>query len=297
MVIKRVLSVFLMGLCATQIHQFQRKADHIRLYEQSIDERYFLPQPAVMRTMSMGYHHLTAELMWVRSILLYSDFVLSCQAEQAKWLLSMLRAVKYLDPEWRTIYFWGGTMLSLCKDIDGSDELFMAGAEQFPEDAFFPFSVAMNALLERNDNAMALEWMQRAASKKSAPPWYKAAVGGLLKEGKGQAASIRYLEEQLTDENLRPNVRSLTEYRLNLLRHELFQEELEAKRDEWERLNERKLQDINLLGSIPDDPFGAGWILSPDGRIRSASLEERESKRVLELESSWLMRQDWTSEK
>ena len=293
MFFKRLMSLVVVLVLAVEIHQFQRQADHIRLYEHSIEERYFLPQPAVMHTMSMGYHHLVAELMWVRSILLYSDFVMSCQPEQSQWLLSMLRAVKHLDPEWRTLYFWGGTMLSLCQDIDGSDELFMAGAEQFPEDAFFPFSVAMNALLEREDSTRALEWMTLAANKPSAPPWYKAAVGGLLKEGKGQEASIRYLEAQLADENLRPNVRSLTEYRLRLLQHELYQSELEAKRSAWESEQNMIMFDLTVLEAVPEDPFGVGWILSPDGHIRSAYLEEQEARRSFELELSWLQRQDW----
>ena len=139
----------------------------------------------------------------------------------------------------------------------------------FPDDAFFPFSVAMNALLERNDTELALDWMQRAANKDTAPPWYKAAVGGLLKEGQGQDASIRYLEEQLKDENLRPNVRSLTEYRLNLLRHEMAQSQLEHLRDQWRDTHEEPLDDLNMLGDIPADPFGVGWVQSGDGRIRS----------------------------
>ena len=293
MVIKRLVSVLLLLLIIFQIHHFQRKVDHIRLYEQSNETLYFLPQPEVMHTMSMGYHHLSAEIMWVRSILLYSDFVLSCKESESEWLLSTLRAVKYLDPEWRSVYFWGGTMLSLCKHIDGSDELFIAGSAQFPDDAFFPFSVAMNALLERNDTELALDWMQRAANKDTAPPWYKAAVGGLLKEGQGQDASIRYLEEQLKDENLRPNVRSLTEYRLNLLRHEMAQSQLEHLRDQWRDTHEEPLDDLNMLGDIPSDPFGVGWVQSGDGRIRSGLLEAQEAKRVVEQETSWLMRKDW----
>ena len=287
------MSLTLLIFIMFQVHHFQRKVDHTRMYESQIETRYFIPQPAVMHTMSMGYHHLSAEIMWVRSILLYSDFVLSCRENESQWLLSMLRAVKHLDPEWRSIYFWGGTMLSLCKEIDGSDEMFMAGAEQFPEDAFFPFSVAMNALLERNDTEMALEWMQKAANKESAPPWYKAAVGGLLKDGKGQEASIRYLEDQLKDANLRPNVRSLTEYRLNLLRHELLQSELETRRDLWQIEHGKPCTDLNDLNPIPEDPFGVGWVLSGDGRIRSELLEAQEAIRVVELETSWLMRKDW----
>ena len=91
-----------------QVHHSQRKVDHTRLYEAQI-EGVTSSSTCCYAHHVNGYHHLSAEIMWVRSILLYSDFVLSCRENESQWLLSMLRAVKHLDPEWRSIYFWGDT--------------------------------------------------------------------------------------------------------------------------------------------------------------------------------------------
>jgi hypothetical protein len=288
-----VVLMLISFISAWYLHGFHRQVDHVRLYEKTSTNRYFLPAPAALHAASLGYHHAVGEVLWVRSILLYSDFVINCDEEQSKWLLTMLRAVSALDPEWRTVYYWGGTMLSLCGDIDGSDELFKAGAEALPDDAFFPFSISMNASSERGDIESALYWMRIAASKPNSPPWYKAAVAGLMSDDQGRTSSIMYLREMLENPNLEPVVRDLTEYRLSLFLHEEGVALIKEMRSAWEDKNGKKLSDLNQLAGLPDDPLNAGWMITPDGDIRSFVIEKQESLRLKEHELSLLKRKDW----
>ena len=243
-----------------------------------IEDRYYLPNPTVTKALSLGHHTMVADVLWVRTILIFSDFAYDCNPLHAQWLLSMIKTIANLDPKWRTLYFYGGTMMNLCQDVDAADELFTVAHKELPDDYFFPFSLAMNAYLVRRDYESAERWMREAAGKKGAPNWYKAAVAGLINKQGQRQTSIRYLQDELNKE-LPPAVRASSEERLRLLLHEQYSEALEGLRQEKERDLGRPLQSLNELPNSYPDPWNEGWLLAPDGQIRSIEMERREIKR------------------
>ena len=92
-----------------------------------------------------------------------------------------------------------------------------------------------------------------------------------------------YLQEELTKE-LSPNVREITEERLRLLQHELYVEQITSRKVEIETRLGSPLFDVRALNILEPDPWGEGWVISPDGIVRSVEMERRASKRTLNEE-------------
>jgi hypothetical protein len=221
---------------------------------------------------------MVSDFFWIRTILIFSDFAWNCQEREATWLLSMIRTMSHLDPKWRTLYFYGGTMMGVCNQTAAADEIFLLGHENLPDDYFFPFSLAMNAYLEHRDFERARYWMEIASNKEGAPGWYRAAVAGVISDNGQRSAAIEYLRQEL-EKDLEASVRSSTEERLRLLQHDDAVDLLTERRRQWELQSGKSLMDLDVLAPLPADPWGEGWILSPDGEIRSVEMERRAARK------------------
>ena len=260
------------------VHKTHVVTDRSRFSENRQEERFFLPSAEATNALSLGQQTMVSDFFWIRTILIFSDFAWNCQEREATWLLSMIRTMSHLDPKWRTLYFYGGTMMGVCNQTAAADEIFLLGHENLPGDYFFPFSLAMNAYLEHRDFEKARYWMEIASNQKGAPGWYRAAVAGVISDNGQRSAAIEYLRQEL-DKDLEPSVRSSTEERLRLLQHDDAVDLLTDRRHQWESQSETPLMDLELLAPLPVDPWGEGWILSPDGEIRSVEMDRRAARK------------------
>ena len=95
-----------LGLLANQLH---RIVDESR-FSRRTTTRFYLPEPEITRTISLGNHTMVADMFWVRSIILFADFAYDCRESDAEWLYSMLTTIIELDPSWRTVYLLGGSI-------------------------------------------------------------------------------------------------------------------------------------------------------------------------------------------
>ena len=268
----------------------QRHLDEARFQSRDIDKRIFLPEKKRTKALSMGYHTAMADLFWIRTLLIYSDLIGQCGKQESIWLRSMLRSITYLDPTWRTPYFYGGSMLAVCMDIEGSDEIFEAGYERIDKDAFFAFSISANASMHHKDKEKALLWMQRAADSPTAAPWYASAVANLIRKGEGREASIQYLQEKLKHIQ-DPELREHTQEQLRKLIHEVYVEEIEKQQILVEAHLGRSIDSPAELGIPYPDPFavrGGMWVIGEDGKVRSSVMEEHQ-KKVLQKEELELL--------
>jgi tetratricopeptide (TPR) repeat protein len=287
-----VQSGLLLGLmvgAAALAHHSQRAVDELRFAGQQEALALAEPNGGALRVASMGFHTGLADVMWVRAVLRFVDIEEGKQPEGVRWLRTMLLATAELDPAWRTVYFYGGGMLRVCGDIDGSDELYKRGFEVLPDDAFFPFSVGMNAYLYRDDREAAFTWLEQAASLPGAPAWYGAAASAFLAEEGERQAALAYLNQQLKEET-RPAARETLQKRMMRLMHEELAEQLNRRRVEIEAQTGAPLVSLDALGPLPDDPYGQGWVLAPDGEVRSAAREEIEARRARKNERALILR-------
>jgi hypothetical protein len=254
-------------------HGAHRSADRVRHDRSDETRTLYQPRGEALRVAAMGQHVLVADAMWVRAVLQFADLLEHPTDTNTRWVEATLHAIAALDPQWRTVYFYGGSFMRLMGDTDGSDQLFEMGRSQLPDDPYFPFALGMNAYLLRDDRAAAQVWLSRAAAMKGAPPWYHAAAAAFL-EGKGERrAAIRYVEEQMADEARPAVLRSLSRKRQALMHDELSEQMTDELRA-WEAQRNVRAPDLSVLGKLPEDPLGGEWIRAPDGVPRS-SVRER----------------------
>ncbi len=269
-------------------HTAQRYADELR-YERRLDDlNAFQPNGESMRVASLGFHTALADLVWFRTVLQFGDLLEAADPATLPWLKSSVQAVITLDPRWRTPYFYGGGFLRVFGDLDGSDEVYARGRVAFPDDPFFPFSLGMNAFLYRGDRGAAAVWLERAAALPGAPDWYHAAAAGFMNEDGERRAAIRYLAEQLKTET-RPGVQAALRKKTIELMHDERVDEIEVVHARFRAARGRPVSRPDELGPLPEDPYGKGWVLGADGRIRSAEAEEAERRRGVGKERAMLL--------
>lgn len=289
---RRWLVLGLAGLAAVAAHALQRVADRGRFETDAATELAFLPSPSTFRIATLGYQEPTADLLWMRAVLLFGErYGRDPDPLWGAWLGGVIEAIAALDPIWRTPYFYGGTMLRGVGAIDASDRVFLAATEHLPDDAYFPFALGMNYYLQRGDVISATHWINVAAEKPGAPAWYRVASAGIMAERDMLPAAIRFLEEQResTDD---PSIHEMIDGQLRVRYHDLYAQQLDDARTAW---RERFGHDISRVedlvrpgGHLPPDPYGASWIIAPDDNIRSAVREAEEARKAQASERALL---------
>lgn len=269
-------------------HVAQREADRVRL-DEGADSTLYVPSPEALRVASLGQPGMVADYLWVDAVLRFMDIFEGDEPGGHPWLFATLDSVATLDPGWRTVYFYGGSMLRVLDEIEASDQLYRRGMEALPDDPFFPFSLGMNAYLYRNDPMAAHRFLDQAAALPGAPPWYRAAAAAFLDHEGERRAALRYLGEELEGET-RPRVRDALEARYRDLLHDERAEQIEERRSGWEDRHGRRLDDLEVLAPLPPDPYGEGWILAVDGVVRSRARDEVEARKARTDERAMLTR-------
>ncbi len=236
-----------------------------------------VPDAEQTRAAATGFEEPLADLLWVRAVLFFADEFSA--ADNTAWvpaLHGVVDAVITLDPAWRTAPFYGGTLLRLLGDIDASEAVFRRGAENLPNDPYFPFSLGMSAYLNRDDPEAASVHLAQAAAIPGAPPWYAAAAAAMQQKAGQRGAGIRYLRE-LRDSTSDPAIRADAERQLARLYHneivDQWDEACVAWRDEHGPLPSPEA--ITQLGfALPPNPRGDAWIVAADGVVRSAAADQ-----------------------
>ena len=257
---------FLGGMGA---HHLQQSTDPERWAQASELRQIFVPSPDATKVASMGFNMVVADLLWIRAVLLFVDFLEAENEEGVHWTHTVLKTVGTLDPAWRTPFFYGGGMLRLLEHIEGSDEIFSDGMKAFPHDAYFPFSLAMNAYLHHKDLDLAVEYLQKAAALPGAPRWYRSAAAEFISRRGQRTTALLYLKEQIQNANSERE-RVLLDNKYKSLQHEQVAEMLQGRQEQWEEYHGRPLESIERIAPLPPDPLGGEWIVAVDGKVRSS---------------------------
>jgi len=156
-VLKRgfLLSLGLAG--AFLAHWGHVRADDVRWSQASQERAEFLPSGETLEWFSMGFDTQIADWMWLKTVLVFGELDPNDVDPLVQdWLERSLNVSIHLDPEWHSLYSYGGLMLKVVGDIDASSRLLRKAVERFPDEHYFPFSLAANHFLQA-DQASALE--------------------------------------------------------------------------------------------------------------------------------------------
>ena len=265
------------------LHWNHQKADRERFSDITISERYYTPDPQVTKAISLGQQLLLGDLLWIRTILIFSDFAFDCEEEQGTWLMNMFLTISELDPSWRSIYYHGGNIMEACDSHENSDLLYELGHKNVPEDFFFPAMLGTTALTEYKDYKKAEEWFRIASEMPKAPKWYKSLVAEMKSREAGGEVAIRYLQNEL-GRTSDPKAQKSIQNKIIRMLHEQYMEEIaEIQKQKEEELG-RKIRSLSEINIPMPDPFGEGWELAQDGVIRSRSENRLVEKRKLRTE-------------
>ncbi|MCB9642836.1 MAG: hypothetical protein H6728_07130 [Myxococcales bacterium] len=222
------------------------------------NDLYHLPSPQNLQRLSVGYRGVLADLVWIRA-LLYAGEHFSDKIGSIRWLPQYFEAVRALDPKYRFAYEWAATLniynrrTPTRRDMVESLRILDLGREQFPNDHYFPYSIAMAYIFEinltRRDHQqlrqdykafckkpvpsalsrdqlirqtrscmkrIGARYLMEAASKPNAPPYIGVQAAGLMRRNHTNNQMIcNYLMDLLWRANQAESVRKIRE-RLSL---------------------------------------------------------------------------------
>ena len=239
-----------------------------------------LPRGEVLRPALLGFHHLGADFLWLRIVQVLGEQVVT--EKDYEWLYHALDVVTTLDPQYAYIYDAGGTVLAeLGNRVELSNQLLQKGFKANPQVWRLPFVLGFNHFFHLQDYVKAGEYMAQAAQIPGRPFYVDILAARLYVEGGSPTLALQYLEamiQQTTD----PQLRGIyTErYKEVLIVRDL--QVLDGAVEQYRKVrgsNPQVLADVvthGFLSSIPDEPFGGEYRLSPQtGAVSSSTHPER----------------------
>ncbi|PKN44983.1 MAG: hypothetical protein CVU59_10295 [Deltaproteobacteria bacterium HGW-Deltaproteobacteria-17] len=193
-------------------------------------DSFYLPSEKVLRVASLGYRHMLADLMWVKT-LMYFGTEMNGQKRQT-WLAAHAWRVIALDPSFELAYQWAGAaMLYGGRIIDNetvlmSNEFYRAAMKRFPHNWRYRSALAFNLVYE-----------YKAATPEEAERNREEAIG-LFREASRMAGAPPYLKIFA--------ITQMTKAGMNKLAAEYVREAYASAQDEEERtLLARRLKDLD----------------------------------------------------
>jgi hypothetical protein len=194
------------------------------------------------------------------------------------WLYHMVDITTDLDPNFRAAYKYGGTMLRVDGVfVDQSSLIFQKGMKHRPDEWYFPFGIAMNYFIHREDNKIAAHYMEIASRTEGAPFYLRNLAASLLSESDQLDAALVFTREEL--DNLpagQGKVRIALELKVFELEYLLAVRGVERALTAYRREHGEHPAEPSELAGAPRDPLGGTWTWdrSPDavfGKVASSA--------------------------
>jgi tetratricopeptide (TPR) repeat protein len=156
--LSRLILILLALSGAGLAHWGQVRADPLRLNKSDGEHAQFVPSGEALEWISMGFGTQIADWTWLKTVLVFGDLESGVADPLVQeWLEQSLNVSIHLDPEWHTLYSYGGLMLKVVGDIDASNRLLQKAVKRFPDEHYFPFSLAANYFLQ-SESVSAVEF-------------------------------------------------------------------------------------------------------------------------------------------
>jgi len=197
-------------LCIISIVGFafmQTRVDKIRPSRERLEEKLiYIPETRFLKTASLGFHAVLADVLWARSVVYFGGHFLT--DKKYDWLYRILDAVTTLDPGNVLAYRFGGTVLSLEQsDAEKSIELLKKGIRNNPDkDWRLHFLLGFNYFFYMDDHASAAECLEKASKMPGHPTYLPRLVAKMYAKSGKEDTAIEFLREtyrQYEDENVK----------------------------------------------------------------------------------------------
>jgi hypothetical protein len=268
-------------LVLASIISLQRELDH-RLDRAGIqtEELGALPPAEYLKSGLLGYHHLGADLLWLRLVQVVGKK--SNTAQDYEWLYHALDVITDLDPHYDYAYQVGGIVLThLANRVDLSNKLLEKGLEPNPTIWQIPFYIGFNYYFSLHDPDNAAEYIARASRITGRPPFLPLLATQLYAEAGNPETALNFLMA-IRSQSPEGWIKEQVETRIMEV---TIERDIRALDKAVSRYRQReghlphKLGDLLTTGDItalPPEPFGGEYRLdSTTGTISSSTHPER----------------------
>lgn len=264
MAVSLALSALLTFVVGFQIH-LDRRLDQ---QPARLEGLRLLPQGEILRPALLGFHHLGADLLWLRIVQVFGEQVVT--ARDYEWLYHAFDVVTTLDPQYDYVYDTGGTILAeFAHRVDLSNKLLEKGVEANPSSWRLPFLLGFNHFFHLQNYLKAGEYMGMAAKIPGRPYYVDTLAARLFVEGGSPAMALQYLEAMLQQTG-DPQLKEIytNKYREVLIARDLGV--LDAAIAQYRKVHgslAHGLSDLvkaGLLPAIPEEPFGGEYRWNAD---------------------------------
>jgi hypothetical protein len=280
-----LITCSLLSLLVTMTVLLQHRLEQREGDVQKLEQLRFLPRGEILRPVLLGYHHLGADIVWLRIIQVLGERVVADR--DYEWLYHAFDVVTTLDEKYIYAYDTGATVLAeLAGRVDLSNQLLEKGLEPNPTAWRIPFVLGFNYFFHLQDHLSAADYMSRAARvpglPPAGPPPYVAKLAArLYAQGKNPEVAIEFLEgmllqtqEEWVREQLERRIKRVTVERDLQFLERTVQRYVEIKGH-----NPPSLSDLvanGLLPHIPAEPYDGEYRFdSQTGEVTSSTHTER----------------------
>lgn len=239
-----------------------------------------LPKGEYLKPALLGYHHLGADLIWLRLIQVLGNKRNS--ADEYEWMYHALDVITTLDPQYAYAYYAGGVVLGdLAHRPDLSVRLLLKGTDANPTVWNIPFLLGYNYYFLLDDPAKGAEYIMRAASLPDRPAYLPGLATRLSVEAGSPQTALVFLEARLR-ETQDPQMR---EFFVNRMKEVIIERDLQMLEHAVEtyRAKHRALPESlialvadRILSGLPQEPFGGYYRLDPEtGSLSSSTHPDR----------------------
>jgi len=245
-----------------------------------IEELAQLPTGEYLKPALLGYHHLGADMFWLRLLQVIGKKRNS--EEEYEWIYHALDVITTLDPQYSYAYYVGGNILGdLAKRPDLSNRLLEKGAEANPEVWYIPFLLGYNHYFLLGDPSKGAEYTMQAAALPDRPAYLPGLATRLAAEAGNPDTALAFLEARI-QETQDPGMRQSF---VNRMREVIIEKDLRTLENAVQTyLTYRRALPMTLgelitagiLPMLPEEPFGGTYQLdSESGAVSSSTHPNR----------------------
>lgn len=244
----------------------------------SLDQKYpycahkdlnFLPSGKIVKTASVGYEAMVADLLWIRALGYFGGH---SQAEKNfTWLGHLLDVVTDLDPMYQSPYEFGGIVLAAYSDdVDASIALLKKGLINVPQDHpryyYLLFFLAFDYMYHKADALTAARYLEQASAFPQSPDYLPDLAARLYAKANCLENAEIFLRQMILSTDRR-DLKEQLQQRLDQVIHQGHIEMLTRALDRFRHkfgkcpyaLNE--LLENKIIEQIPRDPAGGAYYL------------------------------------
>lgn len=248
--------------------------------DQRVEGLRFLPSGDYLKPVLLGYHHVVADVLWLRMIQVIGERTVS--AKDYEWLSRGLDVVTTLDPHYDYAYQVGGVVLAELADrADLSNRLLEKGLAANPTVWQIPFYLGYNHFFYLHEYARAAEYMAQASRVPGRPDYLPPLAARLYAQAGSPETALEFLD-MMWRQTENQAVRASLEWRMKEV---TIERDIRILEEAVARFRQRtgrspttvtELTQNGLVPAIPPEPFGGVYRLHPEtGAVTSSTHPER----------------------